>query len=156
MLFKNLKFFFSFPLILILPFFYSLSSKPIKQNEASVNLIIRLGNVESGSVTLSQLSNAGMVSAEVINATDGTPITYTVNSFTFSTLVSKGNKTVITYTENATGNSLTKTMRAKIANLKPGNVITIDNIKAISPQNMLVSFGATAWQIAVDPTTKVK
>src|ERR1039458_2893678 len=97
---KHLKFFFSIPLILIIPFFYSLSGKYIKQNDASVNLIIRLGNVEAGSVTLSQLANAGMVSAEVINATDGTPITYTVNSFTFSTSVVKGNKTIVTYTEN--------------------------------------------------------
>jgi len=153
---KNLKFFFSIPLILILPFFYSLSGKSIKQNDASVNLIIRLGNVEAGSVTLSQLANAGMVSAEVINATDGTPITYTVNSFTFSTSYFKGNKKIVTYTENATGNSLTKTMKAKMASLKPGSIVTIDNGNALSPQNMMVSFGATSWQIAADPATKEK
>ena len=153
---KNLKFFFLIPLILILPLFSSISSHTMKQNDASVNLIIRLGNVESGSVTLSQLANAGMVSAEVINAIDGTPITYTVNSYTFSTSVFKGDKAVVTYTENTTGNSLTKTMKTRMATLKPGNIITIDNGKALSPQNMLVSFGSTSWQIAADPTTKEK
>jgi hypothetical protein len=153
---KHLKFFFSIPLLLILPLFSMISHKVIRQNDASVNLIIRLGNVEAGSVTLSQLANAGMVSAEVINATDGTPITYAVNSYTFTTSVLQGNKAIVTYTENATGNSLSKLMKAKIANLKPGNIITIDNIKAISPQNMMVSFGATSWQIAADPTTKEK
>jgi len=156
MLIKNLKFFFSIPVILILPFFSSLPDKPLKQNDASVNLIIRLGNVEAGSVTLSQLSNADVVSAEVINATDGTPITYAVNSYTFSTSLLKGNKVVVTYTENATGNSLTKTMKAKIAGQQPGSTITIDNVKAISPQNMMVSFGATSWQIVAGPVSKEK
>ncbi len=151
---RHLKHFFSIPLILIIPFLSGLSNGSVKQNNASVNLIIRLGNVEAGSVTLSQLANAGMVSAEVINATDGTPITYTVNSFTFSTSYLKGNKKIVTYTENATGNSLTKTMKAKIAGLKPGSIITIDNGNALSPQNMMVSFDATSWQIAPDPTTK--
>jgi len=123
-----------------------------KQNDAAVNLVIKLDNIESGTITISQLANVNIVAAMVINGVDGSAINYTVNSFTFSVNNPKDSKDTTNYTENITGNALTVKTKKKIAQLKPGSIITVKNISATSPQNMNVSYGTTVWNVVADPT----
>ncbi len=126
--------------------------KSSKQNDASVNLIIKLDNIEAGTITMSQLSNVNIVAAMVINGVDGSAINYTVNSFTFSASNPKDSKDTTSFTENITGNSLTAKTKKKLMQLKPGSTIVIKNISATSPQNMNVSYGSTVWNVVADPT----
>ncbi len=145
----------SISLLLICCAFFSFARNhnPLHQNEASVNLIIKLDNIESGTVTIDQLSNVSEVSAMVINAIDGTAINYTVNSFTFSASNVKGPKDSADFIENVKGNMLTRTIKQKILKLRPGSQIVIYNISATSPQNMNVVYGSTTWQVVANPTT---
>ena len=145
-------------LIISVPFFFGFvaKSKVFRQNDSAVNLIVKLDNIEAGTVTVSQLANVNTVNAAVINATDGTPIDYTINSFTLAISQVKDTKEIIRYSEDATGNNLTRTMKAKIAALQPGDIITIKNLKATSPQNASVTYGNTVWQVVANPASKQK
>ena len=153
---KHKKLLYTTCLILIIPFFFGFvaKSKISKQNDSAVNLIVKLDNIEAGTVTVFQLANVNTVNAAVINATDGTPIEYAINSFTLTISQIKGEKEVISYSEDATGNNLTRTMKAKITASQPGDIITIKNLKATSPQNASITYDKTVWQVVANPASK--
>ena|GEM_PF-5679590 len=144
-----------YPLVFIFAIL-SLSGFAVKQNDSAVNLVVKLDNIEAGTVTLSQVANVSTVTAAVINAKDGTPIDYAVNSFTFTISHMKDSKEAIQYSEDTKGDQLTKPMKARLAALRPGDIITIKNVKATSPQNASVTYGSTNWQIVPDPSAKQK
>jgi gliding motility-associated protein GldM len=86
-----------------------------------------VANRTQGGITLGDLTKAGGVTAELKNF--DFDLDFTVTEFTVSAVLSGG----FTQTQTSTNNKFTKTQYDIITQLRPGQRITFENIKAVGP-----------------------